>query len=51
MNQELLLKTIEKLGKRIGDMQIDMAVMQTQLEMLQAEMDAMRKEEKEKEEE
>ena len=41
VNQELLLKTIETLNKKLSDANLDNAVLQSQIELLSAQMEQM----------
>lgn len=41
VNQELLLKTIETLNKKLADANLDNAVLQSQIELLNAQMEQM----------
>ena len=41
VNQELLLKTIETLNKKLSDANLDNAVLQSQIELLNAQMEQM----------
>ena len=40
-NQEILVKTIEGLGKRVGDLIVENQFLQVQLEALNAQLQAM----------